>query len=513
MKNALTILVASVCAAVALADAFSLTPTMPSSADGQKIWLDRFDAKRRAATAGECPVVFVGDSLVQGWEKAGQEAWRRHFADGTHKGFNAGFSGDRTENVLWRIQHGMLDGLDPKAIVLMAGANNIVHRPPEQECAFDTFCGIQALAEDLTKRFPNAKIIIHPIGPLGAALNDPLRTRGDAVNLTLIEWIDRLRLEAKLANKEKPDAPDVPRILLCDFSDKLVGKDGALSPLLAPDPLHPSPAFYEIWADALTPYLDYALGKRSEMPRWERQYKCPTALPQKGPRAATARSQGYWLTGNKGKDMRVVKKVNEIADRAENLYDIVMLGDSVTHFWEKPAHLAHFKKTFKGYSVLNLAFGGHNTEHVLWNVTYGGFLDRFQARLFTLLIGTNNAHDSAEDTALGIRKILDALAAKQPNAKVILIPILPRHRLARKDRPEGYLPGSPERLRNEKVNELIRPFADGKRVFWCDFTDRIATRDAVPSEEILTDGAHPSDKGYDIWASAMMPLVKRILKK
>ena len=132
MKNALTILVASVCAAVALADAFSLTPTMPSSADGQKIWLDRFDAKRRAATAGECPVVFVGDSLVQGWEKAGQEAWRRHFADGTHKGFNAGSSGDRTENVLWRLRNGQLDGISPKAVVLMIGTNNTGHRSIEE---------------------------------------------------------------------------------------------------------------------------------------------------------------------------------------------------------------------------------------------------------------------------------------------------------------------------------------------------------------------------------------------
>ena len=513
MKKALLILVASICASAALADALSLTPATPSAADGRKTWLDRFEAKRREARAGGCPVVFVGDSLVEGWETNGKEAWRRHFTDAGHRGFNAGFGGDRTEHALWRIRHGMLDGLDPKAIVLMAGANNIIHRPPKQECAYDTFCGIQALAEDLKKRFPNAKIIIHPIVPLGATLNEPLRVRGDAVNLTLIEWIDRLHLEAKLANQEKPDAAAEPRILLCDFSDKLVGKDGAPTPPIGSDTLHPSAAFYEIWADALTPYLDYALGKRSEPPKWERKCKCPTSIPQKGPRAATARSQGYWLTGNRGRDLRIVKKVNEIADRAERAYDIVMLGDSVTHFWEKPAHLAHFKKTFEGYSVLNLAFGGHNTEHVLWNVTYGGFLDRFQARLFTLLIGTNNTYDSAEHTALGIRKILDALAAKQPNAKVILIPIIPRHRPARKDRPEGYLPGSPERLRNEKVNELIRPFADGKRVFWCDFTDGIAKRDAVPSEDILTDGAHPSDKGYDIWASAMMPLVKKILQK
>ena len=144
----------------------------------------------------------------------------------------------------------------------------------------------------------------------------------------------------------------------------------------------------------------------------------------------------------------------------------------------------------------------------------GGYLDRFQTRLFTLMIGTNNRGDSAEDTALGIRKILDALAVKQPNAKVILIPILPRYGWPKADKPASYLPGSEERLRNEKVNELIKPLADGKRVYWCDFGDKLMPNgDGIPPREILKDGVHPAPQGYEIWAAEMMPLVKKLLQR
>ncbi len=511
MKKLIFLSAAILVAAVASADALSVTPAVPYSPWARKFWLDRFDEKKALAAKGDYPVVFIGDSITHNWEKKGTEVWARNYAEGDYRALNAGFSGDRTENVLWRLQHGQIDGLDPKAVVLMIGTNNIGHRPGEQECAFDTFCGIQMIVEDLLKRCPNAKIIVHPIFPRGATTNDQMRIRVDAVNLMLADWISNLYVETVRANKRKPGDGAAPRVLMCDFSSKLVGPDGVLSKEMAPDLLHPVAAGYEIWANELKPYLDYALGKTKKSPWKPSRFNCPTAIPQDGIRAATAKSQPYWLAGANGRDMRYLKKINEISDHPDHYYDIVLLGDSITHFWEKPANIEHFKKTFAGYSVLNLAFGGHHTEHVLWNVTYGGYIDRIQTRLFTLLIGTNNHGDSPEDTALGIKRTLDALAAKQPNAKVILLPIFPRYRWPKPGKAATFLPGSPERLRNEKINELIRPYADGKRVFWCDFNDKLVGPDGIPPKEILGDGTHPAEKGYDIWAAAMMPIVREIL--
>jgi len=512
MKKSLVVSAALILSLAAFADALSLAPAVPAASWAKSFWFSRFDAKKAEAAKGGYPVVFVGDSITHFWESRGAEVWDMNYTNVDYRALNVGFSGDRTENVLWRLQHGQLDGLDPRAVVLMIGTNNIGHRQPDLESAFDTFCGVQAVVSDLEKRCPNAQIIVHPIFPRGATTNDQMRVRVDAVNRMLASWINQKYQDSKAVGKG--GASKVSRVWFCDFSNRLVGPDGVLSREMAPDLLHPASAGYEIWADALKPYLDYALGKTEKAPSRRCVCSWPMAIPTNGPRAATAMSQNYWLTGTKGKNFRYTQKVNEIADNPERYYDIIMLGDSITHFWEKPGHIDHYKKTFKGYSVLNLAFGGHHTENVLWNVTYGGFIDRVQTRLFTLLIGTNNRGDSAEDTALGIKRILEALAAKQPNAKVILMPIFPRYRWPKDGSPAEYGPGSPERARNEKVNELIRPFADGKRVIWCDFNAQLAPApDGIPTKEVLADGCHPSDKGYDIWAAAMMPIVKQILGK
>ena len=497
-------------AATGLADALSLSPAVPTAEWTKKWWLTRFDEKKALAATSRCDVVFIGDSITHFWETKGTNVWAKNFADGDFRALGAGFSGDRTEHVLWRLQHGQLDGLDPKAVVLMIGTNNSGHRTADLESPFDTFCGVVAVVEDLEKRCPHAQVILHPIFPRGATTNDAYRIRNDAVNLMLKGYVAQRTVDWKAIEKDRPGKMPAPRILWCDFSDKMLTADGVLTKDMAPDLLHPGEAGYEIWAKELRPFLSYALGKTAKRPSERRVYG-PTAIPQTGPRAAVAAPQRYWLTGLKGKNLRFQKKVNEIADNPSHFYDVVLLGDSITHFWEQNFP-EHYARTFAGLKTLNLAWGGHHTESVLWNVTYGGFLARFQTRLFTLLIGTNNRDDSAEDTALGIRRILEALAARQPNAKVILMPVFPRRQDAKGDRPAAYQPGSPERIRNDRVSELVRPLADGRRVFWCDFNDKLVPNgDGIPPPEILKDGVHPSEKGYDIWAAEMMPLVRKLL--
>ena len=206
---------------------------------------------------------------------------------------------------------------------------------------------------------------------------------------------------------------------------------------------------------------------------------------------------GWW-------EDRHAKKLAQIAASGGKI-DIVFIGDSITHNWEgargpgssygeKP--LAEIKKK---YSVLNLGFGGDATQNVLWRLK-NGELDGYAAKCIVLMIGTNNGGKPA-DTATGIKAILDVIAVQQPCATVVLHPIFP----------SGATADHPWRVRNSKVNELIRPFADGTRVIWCDFNDRFLNPDGTLKKELMQpDDLHPAPPAYDIWAEQLMPIIRKV---
>ena len=232
---------------------------------------------------------------------------------------------------------------------------------------------------------------------------------------------------------------------------------------------------------------------------------------QSVPKAATPQScigmkrswdpyPGWW-------EKRHQEKLAQIAASGGTI-DIVFIGDSITHNWEGArgpgsAHggkpLAELKKK---YSVLNLGFGGDATQNVLWRLT-NGELDGYAAKCIVLMIGTNNG-GKPEDTAIGIKTILDLIAVQQPHATVVLHPIFP----------SGATADHAWRVRNAKVNELIRPFADGKRVIWCDFNDRFLNPDGTLKKELMQpDDLHPAPPAYDIWAEALAPVFRKVCGK
>src|SRR6185436_17714796 len=82
--------------------------------------LEKLEEKRKLVAAGTPPeIVFIGDSITEGWEKSGSAIWQRQYA--RYHALDLGFGGDATENVLWRLQHGEIDGIAPKVVVLMIG--------------------------------------------------------------------------------------------------------------------------------------------------------------------------------------------------------------------------------------------------------------------------------------------------------------------------------------------------------------------------------------------------------
>ncbi len=181
-------------------------------------------------------LVFVGDSITQGWgeEEGGKQVWRRYWAP--LSAVNLGIAADRTEHVLWRLQHGDLEGLNPRVIVLMAGTNNnaLPFESRTYRCTpQQTAEGVKAILETLKARCPGAKILVMAIFPRGEEESDPVRRRNNATNALIRQYAD------------------CKRVFFMDIGAKFLKPNGDLSVVNMPDMLHPSRAGYRIWAAAI----------------------------------------------------------------------------------------------------------------------------------------------------------------------------------------------------------------------------------------------------------------------
>lgn len=205
---------------------------------------------------------------------------------------------------------------------------------------------------------------------------------------------------------------------------------------------------------------------------------------------------------------RHADKLTEIERRKS--MEVVFLGDSITHYWENGRHVANWRKWTDNpkRQVLNLGFSGDRTEHVLWRIAHGE-LDGYRAKAVVLMIGTNNTgsfkrtEEPPENVAAGVRAVLGAIRAKQPQAKIVLCAILPRGK-------EKDLVNDVPR-RNDEANSLIRRSCDGKDVIWCDFGNRYLDDKGAVDIRLLPDLLHPSDDGYDVFAEAVFPILDQIL--
>lgn len=185
------------------------------------------------AKKGGIDLVFLGDSITDGWRgPAGEEAWKKHFQP-LHAA-NFGISGDRTQHVLWRIQNGELEGIHPKAAVLMIGTNNLGNNTVEQIAE-----GITAIVQEIHKQQPQTKVLLLGIFPRSQKAADPLRDKIKDIN----------RIVAKLDDGGKT-------VHYLDIGDKFLDKSGAISKEIMPDYLHLSKAGYQIWAESVQPAVD-----------------------------------------------------------------------------------------------------------------------------------------------------------------------------------------------------------------------------------------------------------------
>ena len=447
--------------------------------------MKRHNEKMAVVTNGGAKVVFIGDSITHFWEGNGKAQWAKYFAEGQRKALDLGTSADRTEHVLWRLTEGKeLDGYEAKVILLMIGTNNSGHFPFDKEPPVDTILGIREILRVIREKQPNARTILTAIFPRGADANDACRRRNDVVNKEI----------AKFADGKK--------VIWCDFSDKFLDAQGRLSREIFPDLLHPNALGYEMWASAVIPLIDKALaaGPDEAIPSvWPSNPRI-YSLGQIPQIPCTRFGENKWWDGG-----RLLEKRNEIVNNVQTEYDIVMVGDSITHRWEREGGegrelFAELKKT---YSILNLGIGGDQTQHVLWRLQNGD-LEGYTAKMFTVMIGTNNGGRDEKGIVQGILKIVDLICEKHPESKVVLMPIFPRNA-----KPDDKL-----RVANNRINAMVKefPFA-GKKVIWLDFNDKFLEPDGTLTKRVMNDLLHPNENGYRIWWENLGPVVKEIVGK
>ncbi|MCE9608852.1 MAG: hypothetical protein K8R23_01360 [Chthoniobacter sp.] len=176
---------------------------------------------------------------------------------------------------------------------------------------------------------------------------------------------------------------------------------------------------------------------------------------------------------------------------------LLLMGDSITSGWNGSA----FKKFCANRSYVNLGRSMEQAAHLMWrldNIDCEGA----QAKLIVLMIGSNDGacNFSSQDVAAGVAGVVGRLRTKMPQAKMLVMSILPRGN-APKDKQQAFT----------KINPIIAKLADGKNVFYLDICEKYFRSDGTVDQALLGDLVHPTGKGYEIWAEAMEPLFKKLL--
>jgi lysophospholipase L1-like esterase len=197
------------------------------------------------AKQGRIDVYFVGDSITRRWGATDYphllENWKRNFF-----GWNAanfGWGGDRTQNILWRLQNGEFESVKPRVVVLQAGTNNIARNGSgsADAMAADLTRGVEAILRVIREKAPGATVVLTGLFP-----------RNDIPTA----WAVIERANAKLAQ-----LADGRQVRFLNINPQLADAKGRLHPgMMDPDGLHPTVKTYQIWADALKPVLQEVLG-------------------------------------------------------------------------------------------------------------------------------------------------------------------------------------------------------------------------------------------------------------
>ena len=259
--------------ALAMVAQAQTAPTMPGLSSAA-VSAERTDANSRLAhqqlvakaRAGGIDLYFLGDSITRRWGctdpqwSAMLANWKENFY-----GWNAvdfGWGGDTIQNMLWRVQNGELDGVNPKVIVILAGTNNVGRRPGGEQKVTDILTAYKALLVTCREKAPGAKFVLTAIFP-----------RNDSMEV--LQEIAKINQGiAKMADGET--------IFYVNVNDKMADADGNLFDGMTVDKLHPTVKGYQVWADGLRPILTKLLGPRAQTDHAPPPTGDPSALAPAG---------------------------------------------------------------------------------------------------------------------------------------------------------------------------------------------------------------------------------------
>jgi len=433
-------------------------------------WAQRIQQKKQQAEkeGKDIQLVLVGDSITHFWEgggfgSGGQNVYKEL---AKYHPLNLGFSGDRTEHTLHVIKDaGIFELIEPKYVTLMIGTNNFGMHEAEPA---GTAEAIRQCVLAIKEKAPKAKIMLYGIFPRGDGLGD----------------------KCAATNAIIKDFADGKTVFYEDLTPKFTDANGNLiQGVMGFDRLHPAEKGYQIWLESINAFIadcESPLGKT-----------VPGAEEDFGYRRVTTPelSQNYV--------QRIQEKTAQAEKEGKDI-KFVLVGDSITHFWEQ-AGSEVYNANFAKYHPLDLGFAGDRTQNCLYVIEKTDIFSKIDPQLVMLLIGVNNFgwnQGGPIATADGIRLCVRALKNKAPNAKILLLGIFP----------SGNTPSDQNRAKISATNEIIKNFADNETVFYEDLGPKFMTKEGIIERDIMADFLHPTAKGYQIWADAIRPYVEKYCK-
>jgi len=185
--------------------------------------------------------------------------------------------------------------------------------------------------------------------------------------------------------------------------------------------------------------------------------------------------------------------------------DVLFMGDSITDFWRNPegayAGKPVFDKYFGHLKAANFGIAGDTTQGVLYRLQHGEG-QGFSPKVVMLMIGTNNiGRNSAAEIAEGIGAVVLEMQKDFPNAKILLLGVFPRSAA-----------NDPIRTTVKEINRIIARLDDGNRVHYLDIGAKFLDAGGNIPRDVMSDGLHPTTKGYEIWAEAVKDPIAQLLK-
>lgn len=233
--SALALLLSAMAVSVVAEDKPMHSAVTPAPRQGG--WMKRHQSFNDRVAKGNVDLIFIGDSITQGWEGKGKSVWKKFYGD--RNAVNLGIGGDRTQHVLWRLDNGNIKDISPKLAVIMIGTNN-----SGDNTSKEIYEGNKAIVEKLRAKLPEMKILLLAIFPRGPNPGDKRRQVNENAN----------KMIAELA--------DGKNVHYLDIGPKFLEEDGTLTREIMPDLLHLSEPGYTIWAESIEPSVKKLMSEK-----------------------------------------------------------------------------------------------------------------------------------------------------------------------------------------------------------------------------------------------------------